>query len=306
LANLSKAGPDDAIHFDGPPSYGLFGYPPDGGAFDTFHVERISSRFASHGGQVEPHRHPHLHQLIFWLSGQGTYLSCAEEHRIEPGMLCWAPANWVHGFSVDSAGDAIVVSMTKACGVELAWPEGPEPGRAILDAGAVIPADSETSNDLAALFALATDDYDKSSWGYLQVLEGLTRIVLVHVARHARKEFQGHRLPGPSSLFQEFQALLESRFREHPRMTELTASLGTTSYLLNRACFAATGLSATSLVRKRIIKEAERLLLFTDLDVGQIAYQAGFEDRAHFSRAFRHHHGITPRAWRNRWCSTGN
>lgn len=40
--------------------------------------------------------------------------------------------------------------------------------------------------------------------------------------------------------------------------------------------------------------------------VTEIAFAAGFEDTAHFTRAFKRHHGCTPREWRGRASSDGS
>ena len=44
--------------------------------------------------------------------------------------------------------------------------------------------------------------------------------------------------------------------------------------------------------------EASRLLRFSDLTAGEIAYRAGFSDPLYFSRAFKRHTGRSPTAFR--------
>ena len=46
--------------------------------------------------------------------------------------------------------------------------------------------------------------------------------------------------------------------------------------------------------------EASRLLRFTDLTVGEIAFRAGFDDQLYFSRAFKRYRGDSPMAYRER------
>ena len=49
---------------------------------------------------------------------------------------------------------------------------------------------------------------------------------------------------------------------------------------------------------QRAMLEAQRLLLYTELSVTQVAYAIGFEDPAYFSRFFTRHAGRTPRSYR--------
>jgi AraC family transcriptional regulator, transcriptional activator of pobA len=46
--------------------------------------------------------------------------------------------------------------------------------------------------------------------------------------------------------------------------------------------------------------EAARLLRFTDMNVGEIAYRAGYGDQLYFSRAFKREHGEALSAYRER------
>jgi AraC family transcriptional activator of pobA len=46
--------------------------------------------------------------------------------------------------------------------------------------------------------------------------------------------------------------------------------------------------------------EAARLLRFTELTVGEIAFRAGFADQLYFSRAFKRHYGEAPMRYRER------
>ena len=45
--------------------------------------------------------------------------------------------------------------------------------------------------------------------------------------------------------------------------------------------------------------EAARLLRFSDLSVGEVAFRAGFADPLYFSRAFKRHRGEAPMAYRD-------
>jgi AraC family transcriptional activator of pobA len=48
----------------------------------------------------------------------------------------------------------------------------------------------------------------------------------------------------------------------------------------------------------RALLEAARLLRFTDLTVGEIAFRAGYEDQLYFSRAFKRRYGVAPMGYR--------
>jgi AraC family transcriptional regulator, arabinose operon regulatory protein len=59
-----------------------------------------------------------------------------------------------------------------------------------------------------------------------------------------------------------------------------------------------TGLSPARFVRLRRLDRARVLLETTFLTVKQVMAIVGLNDQSHFSRAFRAHHGVSPRRWR--------
>ena len=61
-----------------------------------------------------------------------------------------------------------------------------------------------------------------------------------------------------------------------------------------------TGRGTKELITDRRMLEAARLLRFTDLTVGEVAFRAGFDDQLYFSRAFKRHRGEAPTSYRER------
>jgi AraC family transcriptional regulator, transcriptional activator of pobA len=289
------------MNFSQSPSYALFGQAPEIGLAASFHVERVSSRIALHNGIVEPHRHPHLHQLTCWISGSGQYMMEDQRQQISPGMVCWVPAGRTHGFSVDAGSDAIVISLAREhVDKHLASFERGRGEQVILNPGVIL-SGLECTDDIARLFEMAERDYMASGWAYQESIGAIASLIFIFVGRHlAERDNVKIDSTVKAPLFYKLQACVEQRFLEHPSVAQLAAEIGTTPYLLNKACQAATGLNVSNFVRRRIVREVERLLLFTVSDMAQIAELTGFSDPSHFTRTFKSFHGKTPRGWRAR------
>lgn len=52
------------------------------------------------------------------------------------------------------------------------------------------------------------------------------------------------------------------------------------------------------IVRKRV-ETAARLLLYSDMSIGEIAVRVGYEEHSSFSKTFKHYYGISPNEYRN-------
>jgi AraC-like DNA-binding protein len=62
----------------------------------------------------------------------------------------------------------------------------------------------------------------------------------------------------------------------------------------------AFGFSYTSYLESLRLREGERLLLTTDMDITDIAFSVGFGTVSYFIERFRHGYGVTPRVFRER------
>ena len=59
-----------------------------------------------------------------------------------------------------------------------------------------------------------------------------------------------------------------------------------------------TGVTAGHLIRRRILTEAKRELVFANRPIHDIAFDLGFIDPSHFARFFRKQTGTTPQDFR--------
>lgn len=108
-------------------------------------------------------------------------------------------------------------------------------------------------------------------------------------------------IAGANPLVQQFLQLVEARLAAAAPAMALepyAEALCITPKYLSDLCRQATGQSASSLLKAKVIAEARVLLTGTRLPVSTLAYRLGFYDAAHFSRHFKQAVGQTPSAYR--------
>lgn len=281
------------------PAYSLFGQAAGLVEPRFCHVERIGDRWKLHNGKVEEHSHPHLHQMTLWISGNGHYVADDSIAAISASTFCWMPAGVVHGFRVVAGSEAIVLSMSDDFAREqlasLAAGTGLHPFRDRL----VLPLEAEGARWLRTMFDRMEHEYAAARLGQVDCIGALARLALTEAHRIRQTECEPVAAgAGESPLLVRFMALVEARLGERANVDALAGELGTTPYLLNRACRTGLGLRASEVVRRRHIQEAKRLLLFTALSISEIGQLLGYSAPAHFARSFRAMTGLSPRAWR--------
>lgn len=100
--------------------------------------------------------------------------------------------------------------------------------------------------------------------------------------------------------FKRFQQLVEERFAQWHQLAEYASQLGYTEKSLTRAVVASVGMTAKALITARIVLEAKRLLVHTDLSIGVIAEKLGFDEPTNFSKFFKREVDCSPAEFRRR------
>lgn len=277
------------------PTFNLYGEQDD--LPDVVHCETIESRSMRLDWTVEQHRHARLHQVLVLTQGGGQVLIEGARHDLGPSTLVNLPAGVIHGFEFLPDTRGFVLTLASEFLDQILTPrEGLGP---VLARPVCLEAPRALSTEMGALDRA----YHTAAFARAQILRGLAGALLGQVAR-IMYEAQGE-AEAPMAATQEtpllaqFMDLVEAQFAKGWSVADYAKHLSVSPTHLSRVTRAATGKPASGLIEERLIREARRFLVFTDLPVSVIAYELGFDDPAYFSRVFRRATGDSPRAFRN-------
>jgi AraC-like DNA-binding protein len=99
-------------------------------------------------------------------------------------------------------------------------------------------------------------------------------------------------------LLRNFEKLIEQNFTTLRMPKDYAKLLFVTPNHLNALCNQLTGKSAGDIIRNRVLLEAKRLLVNSNQNINEIAWQLSFEDNSYFSKFFKKYEGITPDEFR--------
>ena len=91
----------------------------------------------------------------------------------------------------------------------------------------------------------------------------------------------------------QFKDLLEKHIRAMQRVQEYADILRVSRITLNNSVMAQFGVSATHLLKQRLLEELKNELLFSDRNVSQLADEFHFSDPSHLMRFFKQQTGKT-------------
>lgn len=240
--------------------------------------------------------------LIRVTEGVATHTVDFTEYALQPGDVLWMRTGQVHQWGDLTAYDATVVMfITDAvfASTHEALRSTVAAGRNHWAASALAPTGLERAFrhvvDLASNPVLRPDLRDLA-----------TRHALAATLVELAATEPGGELPQavPPDAFVWFRELIESDFHQTRQVAAYAERLGYSTRTLNRLAHEWTGLSAKELIDERVVLEAKRALVHTDLPVAAIAEELGFDDPSNFSSYFTHRAGITPGRFREQ-CPRG-
>jgi len=274
--------------------------PEAGPSLEVVLLEDASFGADTECGPRRPHRHDY-HELVWTRAGTGRHLIDGEPSLVEPRTVTLIGRGQVHVFerargmagAVVRFGDELVHGAPNAR-VQPGWMLGGRGSRTV-----EVPR-SEAPRLEATIEALAAEARRPLDACSVDLQRHLLSALLLWVERwyDASRAQDRSADDADVQLYRRFVALLERDFARHPATGHYADELGVPPAVLSRALSHVTGRATKELITERRMLEAARLLRFTDLSVGEIAFRAGFGDQLYFSRAFKRRHGEAPMAYR--------
>ncbi len=271
-------------------TYNLFG--EDSDLPDVVHCETIAARSVLHGWKIAPHRHARLHQLLLIERGGGEATLEGRSVRLTPNRIVNLPIGHVHGFAFIRGTQGWVLTIAAEMLDEVLLASEGLP-RVLAQAGML-----RGTPQMRTLMRQIFSEFAGRGFARAHVLRSLTAVLIGLVAREMATKGAQHAGSAGADLFARFEALLESHLLEHWSVARYAAALAITPTHLSRITRDATGHAASQLIEERLVREARRNLVYTNLPISTVAFALGFDDPAYFSRVFARATGVSPRSFR--------
>jgi AraC family transcriptional regulator, transcriptional activator of pobA len=155
-------------------------------------------------------------------------------------------------------------------------------------------------NEFAPLFEEVFKAYESTA-DKTHTAAALKLLALLYQLKEFAKAFkqweEGFATP-QQSLLKKFIQLVNNYYLEKRTIEEYADLLAVTPNHLSQSVKAASGKNALSFINERIITEAKSLILYTEFDIAEIAWQLNFSDPANFGKFFKRNAGLTPLEFR--------
>ena len=266
-----------------------------------FYLSSFADHLQEHLFIREPHKH-NFYIIILITQGSGTHTIDFRKYEVVPGQLFFMIPGQVHSWELSDDADGFVVFFS----AEFYMREFPFRKlynfpffNALLHTSALLINGEEQAALLQTISSLQTEYLNRFLMrqemisSYLNVL--LIQMTRIYRAQNPGSEEQSKEL----TQLQALENLVEQHYKEHLPVTYYADQLLMSAKHLKEICKRSLGKTTTDLIQERLVLEAKRLLVHSELTSSQIAAELGYFDSTYFYRFFKKHTGRTPEQFRS-------
>lgn len=278
------------------PSFFLFGEPLRTVEGKFLHLEDLDDRSRPNDWNIRAHAHADLNHVFHITSGGGAMHAEDEVVVFSAPCLLLVPSGVVHGFVWEAETTGAVLTLADSYLRDLAMRE-PD-FSSLFKVPHQLPL-AATSGVGTALGNLSRELVWTAPGSGAAVEAQLLAIMVEALRLSIHAKAAGPAIHGSQArLVARFRELVEAHYRESLTIEDYANRLGVTVGRLRAACRMIAAVSPLRLMQDRMILEAKRALLYSNMTVAEVGYHLGFEDPAYFSRFFAKAEGLSPRAFR--------
>ncbi len=155
---------------------------------------------------------------------------------------------------------------------------------------------------ISQLFAQISDELHVRDRSSEEMIRTYLKQIIIRATRQWKKQnLQNEKLDLVSTdqdFFRNFSRLVNIHYKEKHSVADYADLLNLAPKTLSNKFHKLNLENPNEMIKNRIVLEAKRLLLYSELTIKEIAFQLGYEDPAYFNRTFTQKSGKTPAAFR--------
>lgn len=252
-------------------------------------------------------RHKHdFYSIIFFTSGKGKLTVNNVSYKILPNTICLIAPNQSHSFDalINAEGSILFIcqdyyveefSYIRLLNVFSCTSQ--MPGNSCNPCISLSGSQLKTVSDLIGSVRSEYEAYSPSN-NSVTILRSFINILLLRLSdiNEGSSNELGN---GSTIMIHELSNLIDSSFIKEHHIGFYTSSFNITEKQLNDLCKRYFNCGLKKILKDRLMQEARKLLISTELSVSEISYKLNFQDNSYFNKVFRKEIGLTPKRFRD-------
>jgi len=271
--------------------------------YPGFALKRLEDVYKNTDGATDsPHRHDY-YTIIFIVNGEGTHFIDFTEYKIEDRSIYFILPGQMHQIAFTANPKGWVITFTEEFLIANSIPEKLINDIYLFNDYGQSPPLPINERDMPVYESLVVqmEHFAQSLETYIQEAVGsLVKVFLIQSNNHCslHKSDNPQLVETSNHILRTFKQSLNKKYAVAHMVSDYADELAVTADYLNKTVKNLTGKSAKDHIQSKLITEAKRSLLFTNISNKELAYELGFEESAHFNNFFKKITGQTPSEFR--------
>lgn len=264
------------------------------------HLERMPEYLSRNIQELtKPHVHA-FYEIIWFKEGGGIHTVDFKDYKIQPNSIFFIAPGQVHCFDKAPNNKGAIL---KFCNDFMSMEDNKEDVFVkynMFNGSANTPyciLDEEVTPKIESIIKeMEQEEKKNDKFGHIDMLRSLTKQLFIYIHRYSTKKDEmvleekrpSHR------LFVRFRRMLEENYKSKHLVAEYAAELNVSTKTLSNSVTECTGIPPLTFINDRILLEAKRLLLYSNMMTKEVAFNLGFDDPSYFSKFFKRHTGYLP------------
>jgi len=254
-------------------------------------------------------RQEHAHDfysVILFTKGDGSIKISNDSYTVQPHTICLVAPNQFHSFEGLEDVEGIIFFFCQDFYVEefsfirllntFSYTSQLDRNNSN---SCIILSDTEFSSVTSTINSIHQEyeSYTPSNNSAVIIRSHLNIMLLKLSAMYEARS--GESKTNDSILIHSLSHMVDSYFIKEQQLAFYTSAFNISESQLNDICNKHFNCGLKKILQNRLMQEARKLLLSTDLSISEIAYKLNFEDNSYFNKVFKSKTGLTPKRFRD-------
>lgn len=280
------------------PVYDIPAFREEAGAFSFTHIKTLESHVSELGYTCKPHRYT-CYSMILVTGGMGKFTIDFATYEVRPLTVIFVTLGQVQSWKLSTNIEGFIVFLAPMFYnlYKDEWNVQAIPFLSSSTTESLLHLDPKRESLLLLLLQEIVIENNMDQTGRDEFIRSGLKIIFIRLARHYQRHAQPS-LPPTTTKIRQLEFLVNKHFQSLRFPYQYAKLMNVTSNHLNILCRRVLKMSVGELIHRRLLLEAKRLLLLTDLPIKKVADDLGFSDKSHFIRFFRRRADTTPEQFR--------
>jgi len=271
-----------------------------------FYIARLETFALQLNGKF-PLRRQSQHYFELIIKGKGLRTVGCTQFEVSDNMLISVPARVAHSAEFETDGiEGFILGFDLDFFLDKSFPRYLVENKRSLN-NAAVPNLQLTSSQVSHLstileYLIEESENPDNELATNEIIPVKILEFLIFCDRYGARPAPGKSEPGFNKLVFDFNMLIDKHFKDQRSVNFYADALNLHPNSLNAVIKFHSGLSAKSMINKRIVEESRCLLSNTSLSIKEIAITLGFEDPNYFSFFFKREKGLSPLEYKQTFC----